>query len=51
MLIDTDKKLSTLTGIYYHELLDSVIECINNSQLVPDCSSKILPVKKRVIIH
>jgi len=33
--IDNDKKLSTLTGIHSYELLNSIIECLQLSQLVP----------------
>jgi len=34
-LINTDKKLSTLTGIHSYELLNSLIESSQISQLVP----------------
>lgn len=50
MIINTDQKLSTLTGISTHDLLDSLIECIQFSQLVTKGKQRLFSIKERVVM-
>lgn len=48
--IDNDIKLSTLTGIHSYELHNSIIECLQLSQLVPYRKLQTFSLEERVVM-